>query len=439
MATPSALSFHNESRKLARDTAMNTIAYNKQRWYKNVIVGYKASSLPKNSTGSWNVPFGYALNDNGKPFNPMPGAYAPAGRMRGGIRSNASYPAVKKLLQQRARNMDFQDNPEVPEAIPFESLTDDDKYKIKLNSLLIRLDDMLETGSKEFATEDIWREIIILTANLAPQMTGEELNEMLRYWENIVDDTSLDILQKGEAFNLTKKTPFVRQRISASIYRFIKEMIGKQGASLKERQLLARAWVRSSGFSSLANKVLKEAKEYADDYVASMFPTATQPLLTPEGLPPVYYPIGGVPAEEYAPPEYVAPAPPRRRRPRLVIEEEEEEEEEEAPPAQPARVRRAEAEEAIEGEEGEGEEGADEAPAESEVNIANRRLSTLVRRSPAGAGNASDELVELYRIVHPRATKALSRTIVENAVRPKLFSYDAITERLMERLAELVA
>lgn len=409
MATPSALSFHEDSRRLFRDVAMNKVKYKDHRWSLNTY-DRAFKGFPKTSTGSWNVPMGYSLNDNNKPFNPIPGAMAQGARLRGGIRDNANYPKVQKLLKQRARDMDWQDNPAIPEPILAESLTDSDKYKIKLNALLIRLDDLMETGTRELATEDIWREIIILTANLAPTMTSEELNEMLDYWQNMVGDTALDIMAKGNAINMIKKGPFVRERISASIFRFIKEMIGKQYQSIQERQQLARAWVRSSGYATLANKVLKEAREYADDWIATMgdgsFFGLREPILGD------YREMDDGGVGDYVPPRLPVGAP--------VGEEEE-----------------ADAEEEDEDEVDDEEEAVAAPAVVAGLSLAKRQFNYLYNRSPKGKGAASDALMELFLIAHPRSRTDKSRAQVKNDIYYRLDGDGAMANALKAKLAEL--
>jgi hypothetical protein len=395
MATPSAMSFHEDSRRLFRDAAMNKVQYNKQRWAHN-IYDRVFQGFPKTSTGSWNVPFGGVMNDNGKPFNPIPGALAQGARLKGGIRNNENYAKVKQLLQQRARDMDFQDNPAVVPPMEVQSLTEEDKYKIKLNSLLLRLDDLVETGQISNISEDIWREIVILIANIAPVMTSAELNEMLDYWENIVSNSSMAILVKGQAEKQVSKPAFGRYVISADIYKFIKEMIVRESKPLKEKQLYARDWVRKSGFSGLATKILKQAREYADDWFDTIIRPELRPAEEDEGDDAIGIMEGEDNAEEGAD--------------EGADEEGEEEEEEEAVAPAP----------------------------NAEYETAKRRFNYLFLRSPAGKGAASDELMELLLIVRPRIRTDKSRAQVKNDIYYLLNSAGAMGNALRERLAEQV-
>jgi hypothetical protein len=388
MATPSAVSFHNESRKLFRDMAMNKVEYNKKRWSLNTY--HRAfQGFPKTSTGSWNVPFGGVMNDNGKPFNPIPGASAQGERLRGGIRDNRNYPKVKKLLQQRARDMDFQDMPDVPQAVSMETLTDEDKYKIRLNFLLLRINDLVETGEHKDLSEDVWREVAVLLANTLPTMNEGDLNDMLEFWDNLAGDVSFEVMEKGDAKELLKRNTFARYKIVYDIRNFVEEMVGRANNSEADKKMYARSWVRNMGTAKYANRILDDAREYADDYFAENIAEPTgwlgQPELEEEG------------ADGNA-----------------ELEEEED-----------VAAQNADAESSI-------------AVAPAGVSDAKRRFNVLFARSPKNAGGASDDLMALYLIVKPRSRKDKSRTQVRNEVYYRLDLDNAMSEALREKLDELV-
>lgn len=379
MATPSAMAFHEDSRRLYRGICMNSVKYYAGRNERRINPTYKG--MVKNSTGSWNAPFVGSQDESMKPFNPMPGANVGSGVMRGGIRNNANYPKVKELLKQRAVDMEVQDNPEYPPPMPMESLTDEDKYKIKFNSILMRLDDVVETGDFGVLTDDLWREIVILLANLAPTMDITELNQLLEYWDNLVYSSSMDIVAKGEATQQLRRKPFVINRLISRIREFIKTMVGNVNRSEAEKRLLARTFVRKSGFSGVANDILREAKEYADDYIESI---GSQPSLA---LVPLSEAVDIGDYEE----EEVAQQP-------------------------------------IEG----------QMPAVPSEDINLRRFIRLYNRSPPGSGAASPDLMSIYKAFNPRVRTTKSRTQVKNDVLWRLNSQTTAGEMVRRILAEKV-
>lgn len=366
MATPSAMAFHDESRKLFRDIAMNKVQYKKQRWYSNVI-DRDFKGFPKTSTGSWNAPFGWTLNDNGKPFNPLPGASAQGARLRGGIRDNKNYPKVKQLLQQRARDMDFQDQPDIPQTMPLETLTEDDKLKLELNNILLRIDDLVETGEYNPLTEDLWRKVIVILATIAPKLDVNALNDQIDYWDNIIENMEGMVLEKGYAKAQMRKTAFSRLEYVRNIREYIVKMTGAVNRPEKERILLSRALLKEYGLTSAnVSKILKEARDEANAYMEAYVDKEAE---------------------------------------REMPEDEEEEDEEEEGTASSAMPTEEE------------EEEEDEEDVIDEKALALARFDELFKRSPSGPGQASPDLIKLFRIVSPGASKARSRTQIKNAVR----------------------
>jgi len=407
MATPSAMSFHDESRRVFRDIAMNKVKYNKQRWELNTY-NRAFKGFPKTSTGSWNTPFGWAMNDNGKPFNPLPGASAQGARLKGGIRDNVNYPKVKQLLQQRARDMDFQDNPDIPVAVPMETLTDDDKLKLELNNTLLRIDDLVETGDYSPLTQDLWRKVVVLLATIAPKLDEYALNQQIEYWDNVYEGLNADIVEKGDASAQLKRNKIVRREYADAIRKYVVGMAGAVNRPEKERILLSKALLKEFGLTSTnVNKVIKDAKEKAAEEVARLIGPSLERDEMEVGEQPISEAVDemeegeGDEEEKEGTIETTSTAPARGSLPSAAFG------------PSPTIIN-----------------------AEKAKSLA--KFDKLYNRSPVQPAPASDELDELYAIVAPRARNVRSRLQVRNAVRYLLTMDTPLAVALRRKIEELV-
>lgn len=280
MATPSALGFHENSRQYFRKMLDEKLKYNAQRYYKNVVHP-SFTGFPKTSTGSWNTPFGWT-NDFGKPFQPIPGSFAQGKpyyhveQVRGGIRSNESYPKVKKLLEQRSRDFEYQNNPELPPTpAPMEVLTADDFLKIELNNALQSLMEFAEGVTVQKISDfrevrDIMRRVAVILAQLSPRFSGSELQDQVGYWNDMKEMVDALLTEKGDADTQWKPTVYAFRDYVLKLQEFITKMFAGKEKSESERVMLAKALLRSLSItqatsSSELRKAVQEGKKFVTE------------------------------------------------------------------------------------------------------------------------------------------------------------------------------
>ncbi len=397
---------------------MNSVKYRQQHKVRIVKKGtFTFDGYAPTSVGSMNVPVVGSHDESRKPFAPMPGITAQKPRslrggfpflalasllpsvisaftgkgkkVKGGIRDMKNYGKVKSLLKQRANDMNFQDNPEAPPSVAPEALTEDDKYKIELNQLLTRISDLVEVGDTDPLTADVWRRAIALLAQTAPFYDAGTMSDMVEYWETMVQTINATIAEKGDDAERLDGSIFTRRSTIEAIYKYVVEMAGLMDRSENERVLASKSFLKQMGITQpTAKKILSDARQSADEYYS----------------------------------RYIAPGVERRAEEERLGAEEEEADGEEG---------RAEAEE-------EEVDEADEGIGAQQSALALRRLDRLYRASPKGAGDASDELMELFRIVFPASRVRRGALQVRNALRPILEDpSDDNFDELSTALAEL--
>ena len=302
MATPDVQRFYDERRAYSRGAVMNSVKYRQNHKAQLLVDGGSSfKGYPKTSVGSMNAMITDGNYDQStKPFQPLPGISAQNPRalrggfpfmalattllpsvisaftgkgqpMTGGIRDMRNYKKVQQLIQQRAEDMNLQDNPTLPPTTTLTTLTEDDKLKIELNSLITRIRDLVTTNDYDPLTADVWRRLIVLLARVVPTLDSADTQDFLDFFDNMAIELQLDIGEKGNRLEDVDFQMTTRFKIVEGIRDYLKKMVGLGDRPVSEKALASKSFLKSSGISQpSAKKILTESTQLATELATEL-------------------------------------------------------------------------------------------------------------------------------------------------------------------------